>query len=383
MPDNLLSIPRVLIVDDMAQNVAILGRLLKKDYEVLVATSGKEALRQVRGGAPPDLILLDVMMPGMDGYEVCKRLKEDPETADIPVIFITAMTSMDEEAYGLKLGAVDYIFKPYQMPVIRARVNNQIELLRARRTAEIAHGKLSRELEAMNDLQKNILPTGEFRSGELFAQGIYIPSGLASGDYFDYLPTPDGGLRCVVADVSGHGARAAFIMANVRAVFHFEQTRNLAPSELINTLNQQLMETLGDEGDFVTIFVADINREKDRIEYVNAGHCPVFFRDDQGFREIDATESIVGAFEADFKSKVMDTHGDWQLLIYTDGIYECTVDGSEIFGYNAFKDLCCQIFEDGDFQVTSLPGRVKDAANGEVDIADDQTALYVKRVSSL
>ncbi|MFO7816840.1 MAG: PP2C family protein-serine/threonine phosphatase [Thermodesulfobacteriota bacterium] len=383
MADNFISPPRILIVDDMAQNVAILGRLLKKDYEVLVATSGKEALLLARGEVPPDLILLDIMMPEMDGYEVCKRLKEDPETVDIPVIFVTAKTSMDDEAYGLKLGAVDYIAKPYQVPIIRARVNNQIELLRARRTAEIAHSKLSRELESMNELQKRILPTREFKSGSLFAQGIYIPSSLASGDYFDYLSTADGGLRCVVADVSGHGARAAFIMANVRAVFHFEQTRNLAPSELINTLNLQLMQTLGDEGDFITIFVADINPEKDRIEYVSAGHCPAFFRDDLGFREIEATESIVGVFEADFKSKVMDTHGDWQLLIYTDGIYECTVDGSEIFGYENFRDLCSRLLENEEFQVISLPKQVKETAGGNIQIRDDQTALYVKSISSL
>ncbi len=368
---------RILIVDDLPQNVSILGRVLKKDYEIFTAMNGEDALRLAFGSEPPDLILLDIMMPDIDGYEVCKRLKADPKTVDIPIIFVTGKTSMDDEAYGLKLGAVDYISKPYQVPIIKARVRNQMELLQARRAAEDALEKLSLELEAMNSLQQSILPTEKFSSGRLFAQGIYIPSGLASGDYFDFLPTDEGGLRCVVADVSGHGARAAFIMAIVRTVFHFAETRKMPLSEFISLLNRQLLQTLGDEGDFITMFAADINPEKGRMEYVNAGHCPPFFRDDRGFREIEATGSIVGMFEDQFESGVLDIHGSWKLLIYTDGIYECTVDDSEIFGYEKFRDLCARLLEDEDFQVESLPLQVQKAARGNIHITDDQTALYV------
>ncbi len=92
---------RILIVDDLAQNVSILGRVLKKDYQVLTALNGRDALKLAFGSEPPDLILLDIMMPDLDGYEVCKRLKADPRTVDIPIIFVTGKTSMDEEAYGL------------------------------------------------------------------------------------------------------------------------------------------------------------------------------------------------------------------------------------------------------------------------------------------
>ncbi len=369
---------RILIVDDLAQNVSILGRVLKKDYQVLTALNGRDALKLAFGSEPPDLILLDIMMPDLDGYEVCKRLKADPKTVDIPIIFVTGKTSMDEEAYGLKLGAVDYISKPYQIPIIRARVRNQMELLHSRRTAEEALARLSLELEAMNSLQQSILPTQKFSSGRLCAQGVYIPSGLASGDYFDFLPTDGGGLRCVVADVSGHGARAAFIMAIVRTVFHFAETRKMPLCELISILNRQLLQTLGDEGDFITIFAADINPEADRIEYINAGHCPPFFRDDRGFREIEATGSIVGIFEDQFESRVMDIQGSWKLLIYTDGIYECTVGESGIFGYENFRDLCARLLEDDAFHVEALPLQVQKAAQGNIDITDDQTALYVK-----
>lgn len=121
----------VLIVDDEPINIAVLTDILEERYEILFATDGLKALDLART-AQPDLILLDVMMPVMDGYEVCRRLKEGRDTASIPVVFVTAMTDVDDEARGLELGAMDYITKPVSPPVVRARVRNQIELKQAR-----------------------------------------------------------------------------------------------------------------------------------------------------------------------------------------------------------------------------------------------------------
>ncbi|MFZ2949038.1 MAG: two-component system response regulator, partial [Desulfuromonadaceae bacterium] len=120
--------PTVLVVDDFPDNVSLLGTLLKDDYKIKVANNGEKALRIVRSDAPPDLILLDIMMPGMDGYEVCRQLKADPGHRDIPVIFLTARTEAEEERYGLALGAVDYITKPISPPIVMARVRNHLAL---------------------------------------------------------------------------------------------------------------------------------------------------------------------------------------------------------------------------------------------------------------
>ncbi len=122
----------VLIVDDDTGNLAALGRTLHRHYDVLAAPSGGRALQIVGGTPRPDLILLDVMMPEMDGYEVLAKLREDPLTRDIPVIFVTGMDSTDEEERGLELGAVDYIPKPYRPAIILARIRTQLELKRAR-----------------------------------------------------------------------------------------------------------------------------------------------------------------------------------------------------------------------------------------------------------
>ncbi|MFO1357031.1 response regulator [Plasticicumulans sp.] len=113
---------KVLIVDDTPVNQLVLREALSEDYEVLIANDGPSAVRIARGETRPDLILLDVNMPGMDGYTVCKQLKESPYTCDIPVIFITACNSPGDEVRGFMAGASDYITRPLQLPVVQARV---------------------------------------------------------------------------------------------------------------------------------------------------------------------------------------------------------------------------------------------------------------------
>jgi len=118
---------RVLIVDDTIVNIQILGEELGNDYEVLAATNGKDALELAQSQSP-DIILLDVIMPEMDGYEVCLLLKSDPLTKAIPIIFITTMNEEESEAKGLEIGAIDYIAKPFSLPIVKARVKNHLEL---------------------------------------------------------------------------------------------------------------------------------------------------------------------------------------------------------------------------------------------------------------
>lgn len=126
----------ILIVDDVPANIRILGESLRSDYKIRLATSGKKALEIAGSSNPPDLILLDIIMPEMDGYEVCRQLKEDSTTKDIPVIFITSMNQEEDETKGLALGAVDYIVKPFSFPIVKARVKTHLELKHHRDTLE-------------------------------------------------------------------------------------------------------------------------------------------------------------------------------------------------------------------------------------------------------
>lgn len=118
----------ILLVDDVPDNLALMSNLLKSDYRVKIASNGEKALKIMASNSPPDLILLDVVMPGMDGFEVCQRLKRDPRTMNIPVIFISVRAEDEDEQKGLELGAVDYITKPIRPHIVMARVKNHLAL---------------------------------------------------------------------------------------------------------------------------------------------------------------------------------------------------------------------------------------------------------------
>jgi len=143
----------ILIVDDTQENILLLSEVLESDYMTKAAIDGERALKIAFAAEPPDLILLDVMMPGMSGYEVCKRLKENPNTSHIPVIFVTAMGEVEDETKGLELGAVDYITKPISPPIVMARVKTHLERYEQKRELQQMVVKLeeqARELEAWN-----------------------------------------------------------------------------------------------------------------------------------------------------------------------------------------------------------------------------------------
>ena len=121
-------ISRILIVDDERHNIKVLTELLREEYKIMAAKSGEQALKAVQGPNPPDLILLDIMMPGIDGYEVCRILKADEFSMHIPIIFVSALNASDDESRGFELGAVDYITKPFKPIVVKARIRTHIKL---------------------------------------------------------------------------------------------------------------------------------------------------------------------------------------------------------------------------------------------------------------
>ena len=135
----------VLLVDDVPANIQTVNSILKDIYKIRIATNGAKALELVKVAPSPDLVLLDVSMPGMDGYEVCTRLKANPETRDVPVIFLTGQTEIEDETHGFDVGAVDYIHKPFSPAVVKARVNTHLIL---RDKSELIEQK-NRENEAL------------------------------------------------------------------------------------------------------------------------------------------------------------------------------------------------------------------------------------------
>jgi putative two-component system response regulator len=163
-----LSIKTLLIVDDSPVNIAVLKGVLSTDYKVKVALNGEKVLQICSSASPPDLILLDIMMPEMDGYEVCRRLKSRKQTKDIPVIFVTAKGGVVDETLGFEVGAIDYIAKPVSPPIVLARVKNILDLHQTRgKLQEALNKSLTGSVELMMDILSLMNPTAFGRSRNL------------------------------------------------------------------------------------------------------------------------------------------------------------------------------------------------------------------------
>ena len=201
----------ILIVDDTPINIGMISGALKDSYKTKVATNGEKALSIATGDEKPDLILLDVMMPVMDGYEVCRRLKVNSDTRDIPVIFLTGQTGTEDETKGFEVGAVDYIHKPFSEAVVKARVHTHLMLREAH--AQIARQlvEINRELEMARQIQLSILPrsTPKIQGLEIVAR--YLPMTSVAGDFYDFIVVDEKHVGILVADVSGHGLPSALI----------------------------------------------------------------------------------------------------------------------------------------------------------------------------
>src|SRR5258707_6001058 len=191
----------VLLVDDAPANIQIVNSILKDIYKIRIATSGAKALELVKVTPPPDLVLLDVMMPEIDGYEVCNRLKLDPETRDIPVIFLTGQTEVEDETKGFDVGAVDYIHKPFSPAVVKARVQTHLVLRGIREQLAKQLLTIQNELATARQIRLSILPTVIPRIEGLDIAARYIPMTSVAGDFFDFIVVDERRMGILVADL--------------------------------------------------------------------------------------------------------------------------------------------------------------------------------------
>ena len=159
--------PTILVADDSPQNIELLSRVLGQDYRIKVATSGEKALQIAYSDEPPDLILLDIMMPDLSGHEVCRRIKSNPDRRRIPIIFVTAMSTIEDESLGLAIGAVDYITKPISPPLVQARVRTHLALYDQSRELERMVAQRTSELVATRQqIVRRLGRAAEFRDND-------------------------------------------------------------------------------------------------------------------------------------------------------------------------------------------------------------------------
>jgi serine phosphatase RsbU (regulator of sigma subunit) len=328
----------VLLVDDAPANIQMVNSILKDTYKIRVATNGARALELAKGTPAPDLILLDIVMPEMDGYEVCTRLKASPETRDIPVIFLTGQTETEDETRGFEVGAVDYIHKPFSPAIVKARVHTHLVLRGIREQLAQQLKAIKDELETARRIQLSILPREIPRIDGLDVAARYIPMTSVAGDFYDFIIVDKKRLGILVADVSGHGMPAALIASMLKIALAAQSAQARDPAAVLSGLNQSLYGKF--QGHHVTAAYALVDTEKESICYAGAAHPPLLLRDRSSGNSCELVENglLLGFFpQATYTAvEVPFREGDWAIL-YTDGILEMTDPSEQEFGADRFK----------------------------------------------
>jgi phosphoserine phosphatase RsbU/P len=270
----------ILVVDDTAANLQVLAGMLKeRGYKVRPVPSGKLALLAAQRD-PPDLILLDINMPEMNGYEVCQRLKSDDALKGIPVIFISALTEQLDKVKAFAIGGVDYLTKPFQMEELQARVEThlklrrlQIELEEYSQSLEAARERLTLDLELARQVQRGLLPLRlpEVPGYEFFAH--YESAHEVGGDYYDFILLPGQRVAILLGDVCGKGVVAALLMAKLSADARFCMLTEPDPAAAVTRLNSLMCQS-GNADRFVTLAAAVVDPGSHTVTLVNAGHPP-------------------------------------------------------------------------------------------------------------
>jgi sigma-B regulation protein RsbU (phosphoserine phosphatase) len=265
-----LSDSRILIVDDVKTNVDILVHALRDEYKLSVALDGTAALRSVEK-SPPDLVLLDIVMPGIDGYEVCRQLRAHESTREVPVMFLSSLEDVTNKAQGFEVGGNDYLTKPFEVLEVKARVRS---LLKAKAYADAVREAMARDLRIAREIQMGILPAdlvAATKGTSLNVHAVIEPAREVGGDLYEVLRVSDDRVVVALGDVSGKGIPAALFMAVAVTVLRTLARRIAEPDEILRRLNDELAEQ-NPRGMFVTLQCLVFDLPQRQVSCAGAGH---------------------------------------------------------------------------------------------------------------
>ncbi|MBT7453364.1 MAG: SpoIIE family protein phosphatase [Gemmatimonadetes bacterium] len=400
---------RILIVDDQPANLDVLRQVLEMDgHQVLLAPSGKVALRSAAKGAP-DLILLDVMMPEMDGYEVCRRLKEDPLTQPIPVVFITANDDTDDIVAGFEAGAMDYIAKPFKQSEVLTRVRSHLALFRLtqeleRKNADLAVAnveiqethkqldaaqkklidQLDGELNKARHLQMGLMPSSAPAVSGLDLAGTCRPATHVGGDYYQFFSHEDGTVTVCLADVTGHSMEAAIPAARFDGILDSQIEIEAQPAALMNRLNERLAKKMPGMT-HVCCLLAQVDGQSGQVQMANAGNpFPQIYRTEQG----EVSEVVAEAYplsvrdSTNYESVAHDLAPGDALVLCTDGVIETRNSQGDVYGDDRLRATiqraCTEAEGSADMVLRRILSELQ-AFAGEGEQDDDQTVVVVIR----
>ena len=321
----------IMVVDDQPANLKLLEDMLgQQGYRVRSFPRGRLAL-SAAAQQPPDLILLDITMPEMNGYEVCRHLKSDKRLSRIPVIFLSALGDTADKVKAFQSGGVDYVTKPFHLEEVQARVQTHLELRYLQLESE---RRAAQELEIAKQVQARLFPQILPSLATLDCAGICIQARQVGGDYYDFLDLDRSRLGLVIGDIAGKGIAGALLMAHLQANLRGQCAIALdQPQRFLRSVNQLFYEnTTGNA--YATLFFAEYDDKTGRLRYANCGHPPaLLLRSDSSLERLGATATVLGLFE-EWDCTIDERQlfpGD-ALAVYTDGVTESFNDIDEEFG---------------------------------------------------
>jgi sigma-B regulation protein RsbU (phosphoserine phosphatase) len=385
--------PRILVVDDNDDNRYTLKLHLDLEgyTDVETARDGEEAIARLETTAF-DLVLLDVMMPKVDGFQVLTWLKDQARLRDLPVIMISALTEMNSMARCIELGAVDYLLKPFNPILLKARLGATLEKKRLRDEVNAHLARLQEELDAARRLQMAMVPQSFPAPSADFPIDLCAsmePAREVGGDLYDFFITEDGMLCFLVGDVSGKGMPAALFMARTKSLIRIatelmrsRQGAAAQPADIIARVNRELCQNNGDLM-FVTLFFGMLRPDSGELEFCNAGHNAPYRLNGQGLELIEGAKGIILGVRPDtvYATGRASLAPGESIYVFTDGITEAANEQGELFAEARLEAVLraaanCSTAAD---IVTSVAQAVRGFVGSALP-SDDITMLAVRRL---
>jgi len=384
--------PRILVVDDNDDNRYTLT--LHLDLEgytnVETAQDGEEAIARLEEGSF-DLLLLDVMMPKVDGYQVLTWLKNHVRLRDLPVIMISALAEMNSVVRCIELGAVDYLLKPFNPVLLKARLGATLEKKRLRDEIDAHLARLREELDTARRLQMGMVPQSFPVPSAQLPIDLYAsmePAREVGGDLYDFFVTDDGMLCFLIGDVSGKGMPAALFMARAKSLIRIatelmrpRHGASAKPSEIIGLVNRELCQDNGNMM-FVTLFFAMLAPATGELSFCNAGHNAPYRLDGNSLTAIDGAKGIILGVKPDavYDTGQISLATGEMIYLFTDGITEASNAIDELFGEARLEAVLRGGAGRASAEIVSSVAEAVKSFVGTALPSDDITMIAVRRL---
>jgi len=366
--------PYVLVVDDEPLNRLILQDLIEDRYELSLVENGEKCL-EIIAQKKPNLILLDINMPGLSGYEVCQKIKENPLTNDIPVIFLTAKIGVEDQKRGFQIGAVDYITKPFTESILLARIKTHLALYFTHQLLEKSYQVLHQERNQIEHIITSMHRDNRFYKESL--RQVISPVEETSGDIILSSLSNDNHHHILVGDFTGHGLMAAISGPLVASLFYTHVQQNRCAEDILQIINDELVSKLPPQN-FLAATYIDWNKNNQQVTLWNLGMpCSLFVRQNK-IDKIASMSVALGIINMDkhtlIPKLVSFSPGD-KLFIYTDGLAEAKTNQGEAFGEQRTLELLLKVIEEN-LELNHVVHKINEFSDGK-GITDDTTLLEI------